>query len=132
MGALDMGLAEEELPDIVRLWREASPRIRDLWYQVENAAVYTVTTGNPMGLDHGIIFRLEIDPIYGYRYMTIELPSGRKLFNPRAYIKENQFGKGAVHFKAQFNNAWVDDSTYGGKLVENITQAVARDCLAVT
>lgn len=132
MGALDMGLAEEELPDIVRLWREASPRIRDLWYQVENAAVYTVTTGNPMGLDHGIIFRLEIDPIYGYRYMTIELPSGRKLFYPGAYIKENQFGKDAVHFKAQFNNAWVDDSTYGGKLVENITQAVARDCLAVT
>lgn len=132
MGALDMGLAEEELPDIVRLWREASPRIRDLWYQVENAAVYTVTTGNPMGLDHGIIFRLEIDPIYGYRYMTIELPSGRKLFYPGPHIEQNHFGKDAVHFYTQYNTAWVQDSTYGGKLVENITQAVARDCLAVT
>nr|DAY19568.1 MAG TPA: DNA polymerase I [Caudoviricetes sp.] len=132
MGALNMGLAEEELPDIVQRWRDASPRIRDLWYQVENAAVYTVTTGNPMSVVHGITFRLEVDPIYGYRYMTIELPSKRKLYYPGAHIKPNAFGKDAVHFYAQYNTSWTEDSTYGGKLVENITQAIARDCLAVT
>ena len=132
MGALDMGLTEEELPNIVELWRQASPKIKELWYTVEKAAVYTVTTGNPMTLDHGITFRLEVDPFYGYRYMTIELPSGRKLFYPDPHIKLNNFVKEAVHFKTQLNNAWVTESTYGGKLVENITQAVARDCLALT
>lgn len=132
MGALDMGLTEEELPNIVELWRQASPKIKELWYTVEKAAVYTVTTGNPMTLDHGITFRLEVDPFYGYRYMTIELPSGRKLFYPDPHIKLNSFDKEAVHFKTQLNNAWVTESTYGGKLVENITQAVARDCLALT
>lgn len=132
MGALDMGLTEEELPNIVELWRQASPKIKELWYTVERAAVYTVTTGNPMTIDHGITFRLEVDPFYGYRYMTIELPSGRKLFYPDPHIKLNNFDKEAVHFKTQLNNAWVTESTYGGKLVENITQAVARDCLALT
>lgn len=132
MGALDMGLTEEELPNIVALWRQASPKIKELWYTVEKAAVYTVTTGNPMTIDHGITFRLEVDPFYGYRYMTIELPSGRKLFYPDPHIKLNNFDKEAVHFKTQVNNAWVTESTYGGKLVENITQAVARDCLALT
>lgn len=132
MGALDMGLTEEELPNIVELWRQASPKIKELWYTVEKAAAYTVTTGNPMTIDHGITFRLEVDPFYGYRYMTIELPSGRKLFYPDPHIKLNNFDKEAVHFKTQLNNAWVTESTYGGKLVENITQAVARDCLALT
>lgn len=132
MGALDMGLSEEELPNIVALWRQASPKIKELWYAVEKAAVYTVTTGNPMTIEHGITFRLEVDPFYGYRYMTIELPSGRKLFYPDPHIKLNNFDKEAVHFKTQVNNAWVTESTYGGKLVENITQAVARDCLALT
>lgn len=132
MGALDMGLTEEELPNIVELWRQASPKIKELWYTVEKAAVYTVTTGNPMTIEHGITFRLEVDPFYGYRYMTIELPSGRKLFYPDPHIKLNSFDKEAVHFKTQLNNAWVTESTYGGKLVENITQAVARDCLALT
>ena len=132
MGALDMGLTEEELPNIVELWRQASPKIKELWYTVEKAAVYTVTTGNPMTLEHGITFRLEVDPFYGYRYMTIELPSGRKLFYPDPHIKLNNFDREAVHFKTQLNNAWVTESTYGGKLVENITQAVARDCLALT
>ena len=132
MGALDMGLTEEELPNIVELWRQASPKIKELWYTVEKAAVYTVTTGNPMTLEHGITFRFEVDPFYGYRYMTIELPSGRKLFYPDPHIKLNNFDKEAVHFKTQLNNAWVTESTYGGKLVENITQAVARDCLALT
>lgn len=132
MGALDMGLTEEELPNIVELWRQASPKIKELWYTVEKAAVYTVTTGNPMTLERGITFRLEVDPFYGYRYMTIELPSGRKLFYPDPHIKLNNFDKEAVHFKTQLNNAWVTESTYGGKLVENITQAVARDCLALT
>lgn len=132
MGALDMGLTEEELPNIVELWRQASPKIKALWYTVEKAAVYTVTTGNPMTIEHDITFRLEVDPFYGYRYMTIELPSGRKLFYPDPHIKLNSFDKEAVHFKTQLNNAWVTESTYGGKLVENITQAIARDCLALT
>ena len=132
MGALDMGLNEEDLKDIIQRWRQASPKIKALWYTVEKAAVYTVTTGNPMTIEHDITFRLEVDPFYGYRYMTIELPSGRKLFYPEPHIKLNSFDKEAVHFKTQLNNAWVTESTYGGKLVENITQAIARDCLALT
>lgn len=66
--------------------------------------------------------------------MTITLPSGRKLFYPFPTILENQFGKPAVHYMGQDGNSkkWAQLSTYGGKLTENVVQAIARDCLAVT
>lgn len=133
MGALDMGLSEEELPDIVQRWRNANPRIRDLWYAVEETAVATMMTAQPQAM-HGLIFSLEGDLVYGQSFLTVQLPSGRKLFYPKPFLQENQFGKSAVHYYTvgQQTRKWEITSTYGGKMTENIVQAIARDCLAET
>lgn len=133
MGALQMGLAEEELPDIVHRWRQANPRIRDLWYAVENAALSVMQTAQPQAI-YGLIFALEGDLVYGQSFLTVKLPSGRKLYYPKPFLKENQFGKLALHYYTvgQQSRKWEVASTYGGKMTENIVQAVARDCLAVT
>lgn len=133
MGALKQGLTEEELPDIVQRWRQANPRIRDLWYSVENAAIAAMTTAQPQAIN-GLIFSLEGDLLYGQTFLTVRLPSGRKLFYPKPFLRENQFGKMALHYYAigQQTKKWGIESTYGGKMTENIVQAVARDCLAVT
>lgn len=131
MGALNMGLAEEELPDIVQRWRNANPRIRDLWYAVEQAALTTMQTAQPQGIN-GLIFRYEGELMYGQSFLTVQLPSGRKLFYPKPFLKENQFGKMAIHYYTvgQQTKKWEVASTYGGKMTENIVQAIARDCLA--
>lgn len=133
MGALNMGLAEEELPDIVQRWRNANPRIRDLWYAVEQAALTTMKTAQPQGIN-GLIFRYEGELMYGQSFLTVQLPSGRKLFYPKPFLKENQFGKMAIHYYTvgQQTKKWEVASTYGGKMTENIVQAIARDCLAET
>ena len=133
MGALNMGLAEEELPDIVQRWRNANPRIRDLWYAVEQAALTTMQTAQPQGIN-GLIFRYEGELMYGQSFLTVQLPSGRKLFYPKPFLKENQFGKMAIHYYTvgQQTKKWEVASTYGGKMTENIVQAIARDCLAET
>lgn len=133
MGALQMGLTEEELPDIVQRWRQANPRIRDLWYAVEQAALTVMQTAQPQAI-YGLIFALEGDLVYGQTFLTVQLPSGRKLFYPKPFLKENQFGKLAIHYYTvgQQTKKWEVTSTYGGKMTENIVQAVARDCLAVT
>lgn len=133
MGALGMGLAEEELPDIVQRWRGANPRIRDLWYAVEQAALEAMQTAQPQAI-HGLIFALEGDPVYEQNFLTIQLPAGRKLFYPKPFLKENQFGRLAIHYYTvgQQTRKWEVASTYGGKLTENIVQAIARDCLAET
>ena len=130
MGALQQGLTEKELPDIVQKWRAASPHIVEYWYEIDKAAVKAVKNGIPTMLPHGIVISATYDLVYGYHYLVIQLPSGRKLYYPQAIIKENQFDRPAIHYKTQIGNAWATQSTYGGKLVENITQAVARDCLA--
>lgn len=132
MGALKMGLTEEELPDIVSRWRKANPRIVDFWQKVENAALYVMNTARPVGLDRGIIFAREVSPSEGVDFLTIALPSGRKLFYPSPYISVNQFDRETLHYRTQIGANWGTNSTYGGKLTENITQAVARDCLAAT
>lgn len=137
MGALQSGLTEEELPDIVTRWRQANPRIRDLWYKMEQAAITTMQTAQPQGVN-GLIFALEGDLIYGQSFLTVRLPSGRKLFYTRPFIQEedDQYGrrKPVTHYYGvnQTSKKWEIDHTYGGKLTENITQAIARDCLAVT
>ncbi len=133
MGALNMGLTEEELPDIVARWRQANPRIRDLWYAVENAALAVMQTAQPQAIN-GLIFALEGDILYGQTFLTVRLPSGRKLFYPKPFLRENQFGKMALHYYTvgQQTRKWEVASTYGGKMTENIIQAIARDCLAVT
>lgn len=133
MGALDMGLEEKELPDVVRRWRNANKRITDLWYGIENAVIKLMETGEKQGLK-GIIFSREIDLIYGQDFLTIKLPSGRKLYYPKPHLKENRFGSNALHYFGvnQTTKKWEVQETYGGKLVENIVQAISRDCLAVT
>lgn len=133
MGALNMGLTEEELPDIVQRWRNANPRIRDLWYAIEEAALAVMQTARPQAI-RGLIFALESDLLYGQTFLTVRLPAGRKLYYPRPFLQENQFGKMAIHYYTvgQQTRKWEVTSTYGGKMTENIVQAIARDCLAET
>lgn len=130
MGALDMGLTEDELPDIVRRWRSANKRIVDFWYALENAALAVLRTGQPQGV-RGLILARESDIENGLDFLTITLPSKRKLFYVKPFIAENDFGKEAVHYWGmnQSTRKWEKIGTYGGRLVENVTQAVARDCL---
>lgn len=133
MGALNMGIPEEELPDIVQRWRQTNRRIVDLWYAVEEAALAVMQTAQSQAI-YGLVFALEGDLIYGQTFLTVQLPSGRKLFYPRPFLQENQFGKMAIHYYTvgQQTRKWEVTSTYGGKMTENIVQAVARDCLAET
>lgn len=134
MGALKMGLTEGELPDIVTRWRKANPRIKDLWYTLENAAIEVMRTGASVGVNKGIIFAREFDIANGLDFFTVLLPSGRKLYYPHPFLAQNDFGKEALHYYGvgQNNKRWSEQSTYGGKLTENIVQAIARDCLAET
>ena len=108
-------------------------QICGLWYAVENAAITVMETPQPQGIN-GLIFALEGDLIYGQSFLTVRLPSGRKLYYCRPFLKENQFEKTAVHYHTmgQQTRKWEVTSTYGGKMTENIVQAIARDCLAVT
>lgn len=133
MGALKMGLDESELPDIVSRWRQANPRIKDLWGKIENAAITAYRTAQPQAINN-LIFSMESDLIYGQTFLTVRLPSGRKLYYPKPFLQVNDLGRDALHFYGtnQTTGKWGIVSTYGGKLTENIVQAVARDCLAVT
>lgn len=130
MGALKMGLTEDELPDIVRRWRESNPNIVRLWYAVDNAAIGVVRTGRSAGV-RGLLFALEGDGSDQY-FLTITLPSGRKLYYARPTLAQNQWGNDAIKYyeKNQTSKRWELTDTYGGKLVENCVQAIARDCLA--
>ncbi len=129
MGALNMGLTEEELPDIVNRWRAANKRIVDFWYRCENAALDLMDSGTPQAVA-GCVFSLEHGS--GLLFLTIRLPSGRKLYYPKPFLKENRFNRMALNYFGvnQETKKWSEIETYGGKLVENIVQAVARDCLA--
>lgn len=131
MGALDMGIPEDDLPDIVSRWRDANKRIRDLWYKVDAAAVQVITQGGSVGVN-SIVLAHEWDANQGTDYMTITLPSGRKLFYNAPQIGENQWGNPSISYMGmdQTTKKWKRIETYGGKLVENCVQAIARDCLA--
>lgn len=133
MGALKMGLSEEELPEIVARWRAANQRIVALWSAVGSYALRTVRDGRARQVND-LIFRMEQDLKNGLRFLTIELPSKRKLFYCKPYIGLNQFGGESLYFYAQNQTTkkWEESSTFGGKLVENIVQGIARDCLCET
>ena len=130
MGALDMGIPEEELPDIVGRWREANKRIRDLWCSMESAALQVIAQGGAAGVRNLVLAR-EYDYSQGSDCLTITLPSGRKLFYNRPSIGENQWGKPSISYLGmeQKTKQWKLIETYGGKLTENVVQAIARDCL---
>ena len=131
MGALNMGIPEEDLPDIVSRWRESNKRIVDLWYRVEAAAVSVIQSGTPAGVNN-LIFARECDTQNGLDFMTITLPSRRKLYYAKPELGVNQWGKPSISYYGvnQTTKQWTPLGTYGGKLVENIVQAIARDCLA--
>ena len=126
MGALNMGIEEKELKGLVNMWRDANKAIVRLWDVVEDAALGAVSIGGtPVSIMHGIRFFVDNDILF------IELPSGRRLSYIEPRVVAGQFGP-ALTYKGmdQTTKQWRTQYTYGGKLVENIVQAIARDCLA--
>lgn len=131
-------LSDDEIKGIVDRWRETNSMIRDLWNIVDSAAVTVITNGGAQTIrsettDAVITLACELDVITGTRYMTILLPSGRKLYYPSPEIGVNRWGDPSVSYMGQNQTTkrWERVETYGGKLVENIVQAIARDCLAI-
>lgn len=126
MGALNMGLSEEELPEIVERWRNSNRRIVDLWHTVQICAIKAISTGIPQAMQKGIVFSIENGNL------AVTLPSKRKLFYIKPELTTNQFGSESISYMGQNQTTkkWERLSTYGGKLTENIVQAIARDCLA--
>lgn len=123
MGALDMGLHEDELPELVEMWRTSNPTIVRFWRAVQDAAMDAIK-GKPGRLPHGISFIREAGILF------IGLPSGRRIAYAKPQIGENRFGGKAITYMGINNGKWQRLETWGGKLVENIVQAFARDCLA--
>jgi DNA polymerase len=123
MGGERMGLADAEMMSLVRKWRSANPCIVEMWDELDRAAKAVVMYGEPITCtDRNIVFE------YDGTFMTIQLPSGRKLFyyKPRVDLKTNSLIYQGV---VQETKQWGDIPTYGGKLAENIVQATARDLL---
>lgn len=130
MGALDMGLSEDELPDIVSRWRTSNSRIQSLWWDFNSAALGVIRNGGTVTA-RGCTFAREYDRIHGLSFMTVLLPSGRKLFYTNPRIGTNRFGSESIVYQGiNDKNKFGDIETYGGRLVENATQSIARDCLA--
>lgn len=128
MGGEKMGLSDEEMSKIVRLWRKKNPAIVSLWDAVDEAARQAIKSKKPVILTKFRNLKFE----YNGEVLTIELPSGRKLFYQSATLSINRFGKEAVKYKGvdQLTKKWWWVDSYGGKFVENIVQAIARDLLA--
>lgn len=124
MGALEMGLAEEELQPLVDFWRAANPNIVRFWWDVDRCVKYTVK--NRVSTEtHGIRF------IYQSGMLFIQLPSGRRLAYVKPRMGENRFGGEAVTYEGVGGTKkWERIESYGTKFVENIVQAVSRDILA--
>lgn len=124
MGALKMGLSEDELQPIVDAWRQANPNIVQLWHEVDNAATRAISTSRPVTLRN-----LSFEKKSGMLFIT--LPSGRRLAYVKPGIGVNRFGGTSITYWGQgVARKWQKLETYGGKLVENIVQASARDLLA--
>ena len=124
MGALDMGLSEEELQPLVNSWRLANPNIVLLWWDVDNAVKTAVKELIPTST-HGIQFEVKSGILF------ITLPSGRKLAYIKPRIGENQFGGESVTYEGTGTaKRWERLESYGPKFVENIVQAISRDILA--
>ena len=124
MGALDMGLTEEELPPLVAAWRKANPHITQFWWDVDAAAIKAVTEKQKTKVGK-IIFE------YKSGILFITLPSGRRLSYVKPRMAVNRFGRDSLTYEGiSENKKWSRIETYGPKLVENIVQGTARDLLA--
>ncbi|WP_455804260.1 DNA polymerase [Clostridium butyricum] len=121
-------IPDEELPKIVSDWRKASPHITKLWWDVDKAAKKAIREKTTVTLHHGIKF------IYDPGVLFIELPSGRRLSYIRPKIEPGPYDKDIITYDGmqQTSRQWTRLETYGPKLVENIVQAFARDCLGET
>ena len=126
MGALREGLDEAELPALVSAWRSANPRIVKLWREVEGAAKHVVQCKTSYILRKPYC---TIKFVYDRGYLFIELPGGRRLAYYGASVDKGRLSYWGID---QTKKIWCKQDTYGGSLVENITQAVARDCLCDT
>ena len=123
MGALDMGLQEEELEPLVKSWREANPHIVEMWWAVDKA-IKTAVRNRTKTETHGLKF------IYKSGMLFIELPSGRRLAYVKPKIEINQYGSESVTYEGVgATKKWERLESYGPKFVENIIQAISRDIL---
>lgn len=123
-------LSDDEIKDIVNRWRDTNPKIRDLWYAFDTAAVSVIQNGGSVNVRCCTVAR-EHDQTQGISYLTIRLPSGRKLYYVDPGVGENRWGNPSITYMGlNDKNKWARVETYGGKLVENVVQAIARDCLA--
>ena len=131
MGALDMGLSEDELPEIVSRWRDANVNIRNLWNAMQDAATRVICDGGTARVKNLTLAR-EYDAAQEQVLFTITLPSGRKLYYVNPTMTVNRFGSPSIAYTGmdQTTKKWKIVETYGGKLVENVVQAIARDALA--
>lgn len=125
MGALDMGLEESELPGIVTRWRRANPKIVSMWRAIEDATKKVLRTGEPQTL-HRVTIAREIDVANDQDFLTIQLPSGRKLYYVQPVLVEDKIKYHAIE---QGKSTWGPVDTYGGKLVEN---CLSGDTLVLT
>lgn len=129
-GKLLADLSDEEIKDIVDKWRNTNPKIRNLWYSFNDAAIRVIQNGGSLRV-RCCTFARECDCIRGTTCMTISLPSGRKLYYVEPAVGENRWGGPSITYMGvNDKNKWGRIETYGGKLVENVVQAIARDCLA--
>lgn len=124
MGAIKMGLEEEELPSLVTTWRNANPHITQFWWAVDEAAVKAVRDKKPSRVGR-VAFE------YSSGILFITLPSGRKLSYVKPKMGVNKFGREGITYEGiGESKKWIRLETYGPKLVENIVQAASRDILA--
>lgn len=129
-GKLLADLPDEEIKDIVDKWRNTNPKIRNLWYSFNDAAIRVIQNGGSLRV-RCCTFARECDCIRGTTCMTISLPSGRKLYYVEPSVGENRWGGPSITYMGvNDKNKWGRIETYGGKLVENVVQAIACDCLA--
>ncbi len=123
MGALEMGLSEDELPALVSAWRQANPKIVQFWWAVDRAVMDAVTRKTTTKT-HGIIFSARNGMLF------ITLPSGRSLAYVKPKIGENRFGGDCITYEGVGGTKkWEQLDSYGPKFVENIVQATSRDIL---
>lgn len=129
MGGGQMGLSDVEMLSLVKKWRSANPAIVDMWAELDNASKEAVKYKKPVTATcRNIIFDCDDS------YMTVQLPSGRKLFYCNPHFRNKRVGNSTIaslYYDGiiQKTNQWGEIDTYGGKLTENIVQATARDLL---
>lgn len=123
MGGEQMGLTEKEMDNIVKKWRRSSPHVVRLWRELGDAAIEAIDTRLRVKCRHGVSFK------YAKGILFMQLPSGRSL----AYVQPRFDGRELTYMGMnQTTRKWERTKTWGGKLTENLIQAIARDCLAVS